>query len=632
MWDYISGFVFLIWMIILCYLFGYSIRKESNFSENLLTGYIYYSFIIGFGFIIIELLDLPWKIALIYFIIAVLGIVVYVVLSFRNNILTITKKDLKHFWNENYFLFLIVLILLFISFISFNIYWLNNHLDDGYYLSKIVKMPYLNNPYAYNYAVNCNTNPMLAYKINTGELESSIYVYLLNINVFVFCRLFLNFFNYLLICSTISVFANKIYRNLDLKSNKYKYIQYTSCIIIFFSTNMDLVYKIGFMYLVDHWQFVTAMYLCSSIPRTMGILWLLMMFIDNEKIAFKDLIKLFVVSVVLMSKSSIALPIILLTSVVLYFVINFKTNNKIYFILIPFVLYLAIGLILPNRSHIQASVYSIFMQNVKTLPFIVSTIVLLVSFTCRKEIVNRINIALIMILGFMLIPEVNDVFESFSVYNFVANRMFTTLMYTFYITAFAYVVFAFISFMSKKMIKPIFMALTCFITLCTSVTYTHRGMSVKNAVKVIVRNNKMVPNSTLELGNTLDNLSKNNGVLRVLSPEFVVVDNVYHPLATILTTVSKNTISLSAIPRYPVDSKEKIASFKYEYQVDFTNFNNTKSFEDFNKCIPFIDSYKINSFILTGDTENNQVYGDFVRTKVVADPVANISYSIYIKA
>ena len=258
MWDYISGFIFLIWMIIICYLFGYSIRKEQHFSKNLLAGYIGYSFIMAIGLMVIELLNLPWKIALIYFFVAVLGIALFIVQSFIKNKLSITTKDLKRFIKENYFLFIIVLILLFISFISFNVYWLNNHLDDGYYLSKIVKMPYLDNPYAYNYAVNFNTKPMLAYKINTGELESSIYVYLLHINVFVFCRLFLKFFNYLLVCSTVSLFADIVCKDLDLKSNRYKYIQYFACIIIFFATNMDTVYQMGFMHLIDHWQFVTA--------------------------------------------------------------------------------------------------------------------------------------------------------------------------------------------------------------------------------------------------------------------------------------------------------------------------------------------------------------------------------------
>ena len=632
MWDYISGFIFLIWMIIICYLLGYSIRKEQHFTKNLLTGYIGYSFIMAIGLMVIELLDLPWKIALIYFFISVIGIVLFVVQSFIKNKLSITTKDFKRFIKENYFLFIIVLILLFISFISFNVYWLNNHLDDGYYLSKIVKMPYLDNPYAYNYAVNFNTKPMLAYKINTGELESSIYVYLLHINVFVFCRLFLNFFNYLLVCSTVSLFADIICKDLNLKSNRYKYIQYFVCIIIIFATNMDTVYQIGFMHLIDHWQFVTAMYLGSSIPRTMGILWLLILFVGNEKITIQDFIKLFIVSVVLMSKSSIALPIVVLTSFVLYLVINLKLDKKIYFVIILLILYLVAGFVLPNREDIQGGINDLFMQNVKTLPFIVSSIVLIASFAFRKRIVNRVNVILIVILGLMLIPNVNDVFENLSIYDFVANRMFTTLMYTFYITAFTYVAFVFIDLTNGRMIKPIFMILTCLITVFSCLTYTHTGKSVKNGLKTIIRNNKIVPNSTLELGSELDELSQNYGTLKILSPEFVVVDNVYHPLATILTTVSDNTVSYSAIPRYPIDGKEKIASFKYEYQEEFTNFNNTKSVDDFNKCIPFIDSYKINSFILTGDTENNQIYGDFVRTKVVADPIANITYSIYVKA
>ena len=632
MWDYISGFIFLIWMIIICYLFGYSIRKEQHFTKNLLTGYIGYSFIMAIGLMVIELLDLPWKIALIYFFISVLGIVLFIVQSFIKNKLRITIKDFKSFIKENYFLFIIVLILLFISFISFNVYWLNNHLDDGYYLSKIVKMPYVDNPNYYNYSVNCSSAASISYKINTGELEASIYIYLLKINVFVFCRLFLNFFNYLLLCSSISVFADIVCKNLNLKSNRYKYIQYITCVVIFFGTNMDKVYQMGFMHLVDHWQFVTAMYLGSSIPRTMGILWLLIMFVGNEKITIQDLIKLFILSVVLMSKSTIALPIIVLTSFVLYLVVNLKFEKNVYYVFIPLLIYIIVGLILPNKEDIQGGIYKLFMQNVKTLPFIVSTIVLIISFAFRKKIINRINIILVIILGLMLIPEVNDVFETFSVFNFVANRMFTTLMYTFYITAFTYVAFVFIDLTNGKMIKPIFMILTCLITAFSCLTYTHTGMSVKNGLKTIIRNNKIAPNSTLELGSELDEISQKYGTLKILSPEFVVVDSVYHPLATILTTVSNDTVSYSAIPRYPVDSNEKIATFKNEYQEEFTNFNNTKSIDDFNKCIPFIDLYNINSFILTGDTDNNQTYGDFSRIKVITDPIANVSYSIYVKA
>lgn len=631
MWDYISGLLFLIWMIALSYLFGFSIRKEHNFSTNLITGYIGYSFIIGLGLMVIELFDVPWMFALIYFFLTIIFILFYIIYSIKKNKLKITKEDIKNLFQENYFLFIIVLILMFISVISFSVYWLNNHLDDGYYLSKIVKMPYLDTPYSYDYPVNCYAKSMLSYKINTWELESSIYVYLLKINVFVYCRLFLNFFNYLLFCSTISLFTTKIYKKLNLSNDRFKFIQYIPIVIIFFATNMNTVYQIGFMHLIDHWQFVTAMYFGSSIPRTMGILWIMMTFVENDKITIKDIFKLFMISVVLMSKSSIALPIIVLTSVTLYFIINFNKERKVIFLLIPLLIYVVVGIILPNNLGIQSEIYSLLTQNVKTLPFLVSLVVLVISFAFRNSFVNRINFTLIFIFALMMIPEINDVFENFSIYNFVSNRMFTTLMYTFYIIAFSYVAYFFMSHVHKSVLKPVFLILTCIITGSSILTYTGRNITIKNSLIVIAQNKKMVPNSTLELGNALNKITKEKGILRILSPEFVFANGVPHPLATILTTVSNDTISYSAIPRYSVDSDDEIASYKYEYQELFHTFNDTKSVDDFNNCLQFIDKYKINSFILFGDTSEHDYYGDFVKVQTITDSNAGVNYSIYIK-
>ena len=55
MWDCIGSLLFLIWMIVFCYLFGYSIRKDQHFSKNIISGYIGYSFILAVGFMIVEL-------------------------------------------------------------------------------------------------------------------------------------------------------------------------------------------------------------------------------------------------------------------------------------------------------------------------------------------------------------------------------------------------------------------------------------------------------------------------------------------------------------------------------------------------------------------------------------------------
>lgn len=632
MWDCIGSLLFLIWMIVLSYFFGYSIRKEQNFSKNLLTGYIGYAFILAIGLMIIELLELPWKLALIYFILAIAGILLYIIYSMKKNSLKLTKSDFRQLFKDNIVLLAVVIILMLISFISFNIYWLNNQLDDGYYLSKIVKMPYLDTPFSYNYVVNCKANSSIAYKINTWELEASIYVYLLKINVFTFCRLGLNFFNYLLLCSSISLFSNKIADKLQLENRIYKFIQFIPIVVILFATNMNTVYEQGFMYLVDHWQFVTAMYLGSSIPRTMGILWIVMSFIDNKNITIKDIMQLFIISVVLMSKSTIALPIIILTSVALFFVINFKKDKKTLWLLLPLFLYIIIGIVLPNNLDMQHAIRDYVKRNIMTLPFIVSSFIFLISFAFKKTIINRINIVLLIIFTLMLVPEVNDVFETFSVYGFVANRMLTTLLYTYYITTFAYVLFAFLTYSKERILIPILLIVTCVFTGSCVSTYTGKNISVKHSFGVIARNYRMVPNSTLELGRVLDEISKEKGTLRVLSPEIVITNKVPHPLATILTTVTENAISYSAVPRYPVDSDEKIASFLYDYQLAFHDLNNTKSMEAFDHCLPFIDKYKINCFILSGGMNEYESYGDFVRVRVVTDPSAEVCYSIYVKA
>ncbi len=57
-----------------------------------------------------------------------------------------------------------------------------------------------------------------------------------------------------------------------------------------------------------------------------------------------------------MSKSTIALPIIILTSVALFFVINFKKDKKTLWLLLPLLLYIIIGIVLPNNLDMQHAI------------------------------------------------------------------------------------------------------------------------------------------------------------------------------------------------------------------------------------------------------------------------------------
>lgn len=70
------------------------------------------------------------------------------------------------------------------------------------------------------------------------------------------------------------------------------------------------------------------MYLGSSIPRTMGILWVLVFFIDNKKIMIKHILQLIVMSVVLVSKSSIAIPIVFVAAIATLISVYTQFNKK----------------------------------------------------------------------------------------------------------------------------------------------------------------------------------------------------------------------------------------------------------------------------------------------------------------
>ena len=103
MLDYISGFIYIFWILCLCYFLGTAITKQKSFTTSLLVGYIGYSFVLAVGFIIIQLLGLPWRIALIYFIVSILVMIIFIMYRLKKNDFKITKNEvLNGFKNKIY--------------------------------------------------------------------------------------------------------------------------------------------------------------------------------------------------------------------------------------------------------------------------------------------------------------------------------------------------------------------------------------------------------------------------------------------------------------------------------------------------------------------------------------------------
>ena len=62
----------------LLYMLGRAVEKEENISENLICGYVLYSFGVAVGGIILQLLNAPWILFEIYMGIIWLSIIFYI--------------------------------------------------------------------------------------------------------------------------------------------------------------------------------------------------------------------------------------------------------------------------------------------------------------------------------------------------------------------------------------------------------------------------------------------------------------------------------------------------------------------------------------------------------------------------
>lgn len=65
---------------------------------------------------------------------------------------SVEKSAFKEMWSHYYIIYIVCAIVLIFSVLSAELIWLGNHQDDGYYLTKIMTLPYLDQPFATSYA------------------------------------------------------------------------------------------------------------------------------------------------------------------------------------------------------------------------------------------------------------------------------------------------------------------------------------------------------------------------------------------------------------------------------------------------------------------------------------------------
>lgn len=606
MYEYLKGIIFICIYILFNYFFGAAILKENkSMPKNILVGYVIFAALLAVVGIPIQLLGLKWEIFAIYLIVTVIAIISYSIFRIRKyNIFKNFNMCilLKNYW----FLFMLGIILVFISTVYFEWYWLNNGLDDGYYINRMATLPYINNPFATvpGTGLLVNSSPIDSYIYNIYELEASVYIFLLNMIPTLFARCFLSYINYFIFECVLYVFIEKMIEMTNLKVKK-TWVQYLLIILIVFSFSSEQFSQYNLYKLQDIWQNATAMYFGSSIVRSMGLLLLVLPILGKRKLYFKDILIYGIISLVLLSKSSIVLPFTVIVAMSYIIMVAFKNKNTYKLGILFIVCIFVIGIILGDNGEISLVYRQLFISNIKTIIIMISIVLaIFVTYYFRKTKIVEIGIYLILFSMLTLVPFINNIFEKVCLYNFVACRFMTGLfilliMYSYFGIVLIILAKFFDIFEKLKCVPIIGVGLSIVLGFSSMFFYCDSSVAVlKDSIKIFIENKYFVPQSVISLGEELEGLSKKLGKkLYTLMPEGISVNNKAYALAVSIRQFSPSTVSLSAYNRYPGTIEKEFEDYDGNNQNIYGDFTSLPNEENIAKFKNFLDKYPVNCFI-----------------------------------
>lgn len=611
---YIKGILFIIGYIFFNYLIGTALLPKSKSApKRFVVGYICFAAIIAIGGIPIQLLNLTWNMFFIYFLVITIFFIVFSVYRIYKKKIKLFNGNFYGFIKQYWFLFFLTIILVILAATNLDWYWLNNCLDDGYYLNRMATLPFINQPFAVTPGTGLlgNVSFTNSYNYNVFELEASVYIYLLNILPTFFARFCLAFINYFLFACVSYCLFEKINNvgKFDLDKNV---LQYLTLYIIIFSFNYDLCKFYNLHQLQDGWQNASAMYYGSSIVRSMGLIMLITPFIGKNKLKIKDIFSFGIISLVLMSKSSIALPVIVISALSVICLILLKNSKTRKVSLIFIVLMIGFSFVLGDNQGMAQVYRNQFFSNIKSIIILCSIVLICITlFLYGKSILLEVCGYIVLLFGFTLLEPINNIFEKFSIFDFVACRFLTGIfIFVIMLAIFCIAVFVkkLMSTAKMKYYVKNTLAVTLSIVLFFSGLLLQSNFSFRNLNNRIVtfKNNKyFAPQSVIVLGDCLENLAKEkNEKLYAIMPEGIEVEGITYSLAISIRQFSPSTVSLSAYNRYPGTVEKEFQDYSADNQKVFDDFLVNKSQKSIRKFKEVLDKYPINCIITLNDFDN----------------------------
>lgn len=519
--DYIITIIFYLLFGFFYYILGLSLSRKHKFQETtmVLIGFFVHTSILAIVGILFQIMGIEWKL---FFYLSLLWLIVCVLFSLycikKYNIKLFEKgilEFIKKYW------FFIVLIIIFVLCLLSNMgrLWADNLTDDGYYLVRIANLPYAKNSMLVDNISGLNGTGMGTYALNTWELEMSVYLAISNVLPTIFIRFGLSVFNFVLICCGMHSFVANLCKILqkEVKENNYQYY----CFIIipaFFMMNLFSQSLLG-IHLEDTWKNTSALYYGSSLVRMLGPLILMNYALTINKIKLKDVLEVIIISIVLISRSTTAIPLIFLIGIAFIIVYLIKNNNKLLCIGTIFLI-IAVSFLVKNNPSLYNYTFDRVMNNLVSILtlIIASAYIILCMIKKNYQYLQYIVFLLIMYL-LVLIEPINNVYENLSIYEFVSGRTLYSLYFLGYICLITIIM---VNLFEKINSTKKIIAILSIICLSFSVVLTQhlyddvvtvnmeqsKNDTIKHSLSVAKENMSLTPDSTINVGKKLHELEK----------------------------------------------------------------------------------------------------------------------------
>ncbi|WP_270600612.1 DUF6077 domain-containing protein [Faecalicoccus pleomorphus] len=636
MYGYLIGTVLTLLSAIVFQLFGICICKnKKSFSYSFVIGYLVYSFLVAIAGIPIQILNLPWMTFFWYMIFLIIAIVFYILYSFKKKYVVLHKNIILNYIKENWFLYLGSILLLGFALTHISIIWFNNMSDDAYYLTKMATLPYLENPFRIDYSTGFIDTNLNSYLFNTFELEASFYIFVTKIDPSLYARGFLALLNYFILLNAIKAFFEILFKKIKINILTSKLQFYVVTLFVLFVLSSTLYITTD-----AQWTIISAAYYGSALERIGCIFFVLVPLMDVWQLDTKKIIITFITCVVMISKSTIAIPLLFMLTIGYLTVEWIRRKKYLLFFILVFLLF-ALGVLLPTiQSTFDSMIHNVILNISNPLIIISFAIFALLGYK-YEEIRNLLTIIIISFL-LMVVPVINNVTLTTMQYYFVATRTIYSLLVFVLIVTYGLIYIFLIKLIDKRRFTCVILNTALVLSIfIASGFFGYEWSDPIKAAHTYLTNINIIPDSTILLGETLEEYYHSTGrVLNMVMTPGVHVNGLGHFSSQIVRVYSPHTLSITAGLRLSEEIKNDKSEFDGFSVADVEQFNLffvNPTIETLSNIEELCQKYPIDCIVGNDVNDINTSLLEkigFYKYDIVTDPQAEpaISYTIYIKA